>query len=132
MCKTLHGLDNSSDGLKILWNYGFGNLIEMDIEKEFPKYFYDVVVIPEVLEHLSNPGAALDNICSIESDEFIFSVPSAFLRFSEHPDHNFYFTEKSIRKLLEKHNFIIEDLVGYHFRRLQPWPDGYLVSTTTS
>ena len=105
----------------------------MDIEKDFPKGKYDVVVIPEVLEHLSNPGAALDNIHSIESNEFVFSVPSAFLRFSkhEHPDHNFYFTEKSIRKLLEKHDFVIRDLVGYHFRRLQPWPDGYLIATTT-
>jgi 2-polyprenyl-3-methyl-5-hydroxy-6-metoxy-1,4-benzoquinol methylase len=128
--ESLYGLDNSREGLKILWDYGFGNLIEMDIEEDYPKDSYDIVVVPEVLEHLNNPGKALYNIRNIKSNEFIFSVPSATLRFLEHPDHNFYFTEKSIRTLLGKHGFEIEDLVGYHFKRLQPWADGYLIMTT--
>lgn len=124
------GIDKSGKGLEKLWGAGFIWLIEADIEKdEITKGPYDVVVVPEVLEHLSNPGLALDNIRKIDAEKYIFSVPAARFRFSEHSDHNFYFTEKSIRALLEKHRYEISDLREYRFKRIQPWADGYLITT---
>lgn len=116
-------------GLDLLREYGFSDLLCLDICREIPQGSYDVVVVPEVLEHLSNPGLALDNIAQIDAGEIIFSVPAARFRFSEHPDHNFYFTEKSIKTLLRKHGFEIVDFQKYHFKRLQPWEDGYLITT---
>lgn len=127
----LHGLDISREGLKILWKAGYGNLQEIDIEQPFViGDRFDIVVISEVLEHLNNPGLALDNLKKLNTQEFIFSVPSAFLRFNEHKDHNFYFTTQSIRTLLEKHGYEIKEIKGYAFSRLTLWPDGYLIWTT--
>lgn len=129
VASSLAGIDISRDGIKMLRNAGFKNLMEMDICKEVPTGQYDIVIVPEVLEHLSNPGLALDNLAQVDTDEYVFSVPAgdAFRR-AEHPDHNFSFSKQSIQTLLQKHGYKITDIRGYHWKRIKPWADGYLIT----
>ncbi|MCL5990546.1 MAG: glycosyltransferase [Bacteroidetes bacterium] len=93
------------------------NLMEVDC---------DVILFAEVLEHIPNPGEALKNlheICLHKSAKLIVSVPNAynfdfFMTANEsieivHPDHFFYFSPVTIRKLLTKYGFIVEQLNMY-------------------
>jgi len=87
----------------------------------------DLILIPEVLEHLSNPGRFLDNLKRLNfCNDIIISVPNAFsyrvLKLIEknhtelvHPDHNYYFSYSTIRTLLRKHGFVITDQVSYYW-----------------
>ena len=74
VARNVVGIDISREGIKILKDAGFTNLIEMDICREVPQGKFDIVVVPEVLEHLSNPGLALDILAQVDTDEYIFSV----------------------------------------------------------
>lgn len=87
---------------------------------------FDVVLIPEVLEHISNPGEFLKNlylICKAHQSNLIVTVPNAFnfeffLEASDsreivHPDHYFYFSPITIRKLLESESFFVRQTSMY-------------------
>lgn len=87
---------------------------------------YDVILFPEVLEHIPNPGTALQNLhlmCKRRGAELIITVPNAFnLNFFVnaahsveivHPDHLFYFSPTTIRRLVEMSGFRVTSLNLY-------------------
>jgi glycosyltransferase involved in cell wall biosynthesis/2-polyprenyl-3-methyl-5-hydroxy-6-metoxy-1,4-benzoquinol methylase len=92
----------------------------------------DVIVLPEVIEHLNNVGMALENLkaCGFKG-EILLSTPNAFsFRTFKligkcvelvHPDHNYYFSPMTLKTILSKHGFDIERLVMYY------WPTNDLV-----
>ena len=99
---------------------------EMDIEGYVnPGYPYDVVILAEVLEHLSNPGKALDNIKKImkENTKFLISVPNCFHQRVQdelklgteqvHKDHIAWYSPCTLTTLLTRHGFKIDQLLGY-------------------
>lgn len=75
---------------------------------------FDVILLPEVLEHVKNPGnvlSCLKELCRLNGDAALcITVPNAFSiqgivaamnRFEYvHPDHYFYFSPVTLRKLL--------------------------------
>jgi hypothetical protein len=97
--------------------------------KMLDAYDFDIILLPEVLEHIMNPGIALDNIykiCKKSSAKLIVSVPNAF-NFSlfidatngvevVHPDHYFYFSPITIKKLLQDSGFDVGTLNMYTSR----------------
>lgn len=103
------------------------NLSENEVALEiFEKMKFDVVLIPEVLEHISNPGKFLKNlyqICVIHQSKLIATVPNAFnfeffleaANYHEivHPEHYFYFSPFTIRKLLESEKFVVQQTSMY-------------------
>lgn len=128
----LWGVDISEDGVEMLKEQGFENLIVGDIEKvEEIKGLgdkkFDIILVSEVLEHLNNPGLFLQGIKNIFTDDtlMIVTVPNGlnFFEFSQnlkgyehvHPDHNFWFSYKTIVTLMEKNGYIIDDMIGYNF-----------------
>jgi hypothetical protein len=89
---------------------------------------YDLILFPEVLEHVPNPGSVLKNLrqlCILNKATLCITVPNGF--YTEgfvaamhgqelvHPDHLYYFTPHTLQKLLEYAGFGSIDLRFYNF-----------------
>jgi 2-polyprenyl-3-methyl-5-hydroxy-6-metoxy-1,4-benzoquinol methylase len=61
VCKSIVGVDSDEDGIRLMARAGFqvscDDITTMDLERTF-----DLVVAGEVVEHLPNPGLALENL----------------------------------------------------------------------
>ena len=126
----LYGLDSCKESISIMHKYNIKNVIVGDIydfynDKNFTDKKFDVLVVSEVIEHLVNPGLALESIKQYilktnPGAEIIFTVPNYHnfffnfiygLRKKEvvHPDHKFYFSYRTFRVLLENYGFEVND-----------------------
>lgn len=86
----------------------------------------DVILLGEILEHLPNPGIAINNLAKISkktSGQVVITVPNAFFVGSfamalegfegVHPDHYYYFTPITLKKLLKDNGFKKVELSFY-------------------
>lgn len=98
-CTILHGLDIDTETIKLLSDICPGTYFtSYDQVTEN----YDIVLVPEVMEHVINVGLFLKDIFSIQSKEYIFTVPSingmqifcddSFTLEMIHPDHKYWFS----------------------------------------
>lgn len=84
---------------------------------------FDVIAVPEVLEHLSNPGKALDCFRNhlIDNGKLIVSVPNSYCFANQirwqilgkelvHPEHVCWYSKKTVTNLLKRHGFQIKDI----------------------
>jgi 2-polyprenyl-3-methyl-5-hydroxy-6-metoxy-1,4-benzoquinol methylase len=87
---------------------------------------FDLIVFAEILEHLRNPGLALDalrTLCGIHGATLCVTVPNALSAVafanavdgieSVHPDHRAYYSPYTLRKLLEDSRFDVQELSFY-------------------
>jgi glycosyltransferase involved in cell wall biosynthesis/2-polyprenyl-3-methyl-5-hydroxy-6-metoxy-1,4-benzoquinol methylase len=133
VASRLIGVDVDEKGLARLHDEGF-EVYQLDLQTDRNLLArlsadVDVIVIPEVLEHLSNVGKALDNLkaCRFKG-EIIITTPNAFSYRAQqvlasgtelvHPDHNYFFSPTTLKTLLSKHGLEIERLLMYY------WPLG--------
>ena len=92
---------------------------------------FDLVVCCEVLEHLDDPGQAVDILHSLNARNYLFSVPwepiwrimnmarGAYLSdFGNSPGHLNHFSRKGFLKLIER-KFVVTEL-----RKPLPWTVG--------
>jgi 2-polyprenyl-3-methyl-5-hydroxy-6-metoxy-1,4-benzoquinol methylase len=61
VCKSLVGVDVDADGTRLMEQNGFTVLCD-DITSMDLKHTFDIIVAGEVIEHLLNPGLALQNL----------------------------------------------------------------------
>jgi hypothetical protein len=123
VASSLIGMDNDENAISYLRaNYGVNNIICGDIEvaEDYPDGVFDVVVMGEVLEHLSNPGIALSALRKniAPSTMVIITVPNSyslkgFLRAAVgferiHQDHTLYHSKGTLISLLHRQGFNIE------------------------
>jgi 2-polyprenyl-3-methyl-5-hydroxy-6-metoxy-1,4-benzoquinol methylase len=80
---------------------------------------YDVAVAGDVIEHVSNQGLFLDNVCRhLEpGGRLIITTPNAkwptvFVR--PNPTHTLWHDRFTLRHLLERHGYLLERLSFYH------------------
>jgi len=76
--------------------------IRCDIQNpvaEFPERKFDVVTTLEVLEHLTDPEAALRNVVRLAERHVVISVPS---KEDDNPAHIHLFSEKSLGEMFER------------------------------
>lgn len=126
----LIGIDIDGDGITLLKNQGYDvETVNIETDREKLKSLtkeIDVIVVPEVIEHLSNPGLFLDKLYSCDFDgDILVSTPNSFsYRVSDHlsrgvelvhPDHNYYFSPTTLTTLLNKHGFDIKRLLMYYW-----------------
>jgi len=115
--KTLEGIDNSQDALKIGRKIYPGiNIKDGDIYKlPYKDNSFDLVICTEVLEHLDNPKKALAELRRISSKYILLSVPNEpffimanFLRgkyikrFGNHPEHINHWTNPGFKMFLRR------------------------------
>ena len=82
---------------------------------------YDVVVMGDLIEHLDNPGLALDAIRPFVGRDLIVSCPNAFGlpnyirfvigRFREGSDHVMSFNRFTLEHLLKRHGYTVVDVM---------------------
>lgn len=103
----------------------FSNIIYGDaqqLEKSGLSGVFDVIVLADIIEHLSNPGMMLDGIkpfCNRETRVIIttphaFGLPNytRFLRrkFRDSPEHVLTFNQDNIQNLLHRHGYDMQSL----------------------
>jgi cyclopropane fatty-acyl-phospholipid synthase-like methyltransferase len=133
IAEIVHGLDNDSASLELMREAGYENLHEADLENLEKSGFtqeVDVIVAGEMIEHLSNPGRFLDGVKTLMGPETILLITTinaySGLRNIQyalrgrggvnepvHPDHVAYYSYSTLRLLLNRTGFDIEDFMFY-------------------
>ncbi|MDP3142919.1 MAG: class I SAM-dependent methyltransferase [Candidatus Omnitrophota bacterium] len=103
------------------------------IQAAYPERYFDVISLYDVLEHLSNPSAALREIYRILKDDGLLCirVPNIdsleFRIFKERwlaidaPRHLFHFQTRTIKKILEKCGFKYSKITSSSLRAERIW-----------
>lgn len=110
------GVDYIKEEIDILrskgYNICYGNAESLDLAETF-----DVVVVGELMEHLSNPGLFLDRVRRHlnKRGRLIITTPNPFFfyRFCQalfedvicNIEHTCYYCKRTIKQLLERHGF---------------------------
>jgi len=129
VCAKLDGVDPHVEALEQLAPYSSGRLYS-SLEEVTDSY--DVVLVPEVLEHVPNVEAFFEALQNIDASTFFISVPDAFQcrgghfdyldgaqTFVEvvHPDHNVWYTPYTFANTIRKYsNLNIEQM--WFFNRI--------------
>jgi len=126
------GVDISKKGIQLLQEHGVDNLISGNIEqideiKKLKGHNFDIILLTEVLEHLNNPGLFLQGVKELfdRNTIMIVTVPNG-LRLTGlmrqikgyefvHPDHNYWFSYMTIKTLMKKNGYNIEEMLVYSF-----------------
>ena len=129
VCAKLDGVDPHVEALEQLAPYVSGNLFARleDVHES-----YDVVLVPEVMEHVADVSLFLQQLYAIDASVFLISVPDAFQcrarhfdyvedaeTFVEvvHPDHNVWYTPYTFSNTIRKYSdFTIEKM--WFFNRI--------------
>jgi hypothetical protein len=104
--------------------------IQLGLAEAIEGQAFDLVLLPEILEHLGSPATALGylrRLCDKNKEATLcVTVPNAyyagvFLRALEgdeivHPEHYYYFSPATLRKLLTDAGFSVVDLALYASR----------------
>ena len=121
----LVGIDNNRQAiLELRELFGIDNIYYGDIikdEYEITNYTFDVILLPDVIEHLTNPGLALKNIKERfmpKRTKLVVTTPNVFkwhnlrtiLTGNEivHPDHVFWPSYKTMKTLFDRIGFKVE------------------------
>jgi len=116
VCAKLDGVDPHREALAQLAPYATGRLFS-DLAEVTDSY--DVVLVPEVLEHVPDVSSFLEHLENIDASTFLISVPDAFQcrghhfeylneaqTFVEvvHPDHNVWYTPYTFANTIRKYS----------------------------
>lgn len=110
ICKELHGVD--IEGLEEMKTVYDGKYFESVGELYLDEY--DVVLVPNVLEHLRNPGSMIEDLFGIDFKEMFILVPNYSISeqatyengvFTEkvHPFHYAWYSPYTLLNLLKKY-----------------------------
>jgi len=143
------GIDYNPFFIEEMKKSGFTNIFYGDIEKEetleIKDFEPDVILLGEILEHLSNPGNAIKNILkklATDKTTVLITIPNGltFSNFifallgkeSHDPDHSLLFTPRIISNLLNKNGAKVSDIfytqttihtesffVDYYYKKLR-------------
>lgn len=122
IAKEVLGIDNSTEGIGILYKSGFANVKVYDAEniKELGTRF-ELILAGDVLEHMNNPSGLLNCISSslTPDGEFLVALPNAYswniLRYIKgleptHLDHCYSFTVKNIVEICRRFGLLPVEL----------------------
>ena len=135
VANRLYGIDSDQRSLERYRHLtGDNNNSVGDIQKDTEDGIwgdgYDLVLVPEILEHLGNPAGALANLKRLcvtgGRAKLCVTVPNAYytgsvLRAMDgdeivHPEHYYYFSPATLRKLLHDTGFTVVELTLYASR----------------
>ena len=123
VCSDQLGIDLDKDSVDYLngKNFKQSKIIHLDMsELNTIDYKPDVIIFGEAIEHMENPGVALDNLSAImdSNTDLIITTPNAtrienfitafLFKNNEHPDHKIAFTFSTLSHLLDHKKFNIK------------------------
>jgi len=124
VCAKLDGVDPHVEALEQLAPFVTKGRLFASLEEVTDSY--DVVLVPEVMEHVANVSEFLDQLYAVDAETFLISVPDAFQcrarhfdyvadsqTFVEvvHPDHNVWYTPYTFANTIRKYSsFNIEQM----------------------
>lgn len=115
ICASLDGFDVNSEAFEQLQPYVSGRLFD-DWDQVVDEY--DVVLVPEVLEHVDNVAVFLGRLSALNARAYVITVPDAFQCFKHHfdynagsetfvevvhPDHNCWYTPFTLQNTIKKY-----------------------------
>lgn len=128
----LYGLDIDSGSITLYrsitgdTNNSVYDLLDKDAKMPNLRKKFDYIILGEILEHVANPGTAVENLSKLSRSlhaKVVITVPNAFFVGSfamalegyegVHPDHYFYFTPATLEKLLYDNGFSNVNLSFY-------------------
>lgn len=126
------GIDSSQTGIALLRKYAKGECIEgnaehLEVIPQLQKQKFDLIVATEMIEHLDNVGLFLESVRTLLDPQtmMILTTPNAFrlnavpynVRGLEnvHPDHNYWFSWKTMNTLLTKHGYLVQEEAVYSY-----------------
>lgn len=121
--KIIHGIDINKEAIDYLkLNYAIDNIYYCDVMNEqIPDELlqcYDIILIPEVIEHILNLGIFLESIKKFMSSKSLlvigtpnsFKLHSLFTVFKGYeevnPDHKYYFSYATLKRFLGDTGFV--------------------------
>lgn len=129
VAEKLVGIDISVRGVNRARELGYEDSYAGDVENlsrlPFPRLDYDIILAPDIIEHVANPGLFLSELRRIVTSEttVLVTTPNALsiktlffpLVGTEvvHPDHNFYYSPTTLTTLLTKHGFGVTEVACY-------------------
>jgi predicted TPR repeat methyltransferase len=127
-----YGLDSDVAGVELLRRAGYRNLAVGNVEdlgrrNPFSGETFDVVVAGEIIEHLSNPGLFLESIKPVllaSGATLLITTVNAYCAYrfayalltrreSVHPEHVYYFSRRTLTRLLTVHGYDVIDFAFY-------------------
>lgn len=118
-----NGIRTMRDHLKID-NLYVGN-IEILEDIDLGKKVFDVVLAPEIIEHINSPGLFMQKISDFlhVNGQLVITVPSALNlkiffhgilgREKVHADHNYYFSPSTLKHFIESNGFEVLEMYPY-------------------
>jgi len=112
-CGQLHGYDVDAEGLALLKSFVPGEYFN-DIARI--KDSYDVMLVPETIEHVDNVKRFLEQLSKIRFKRCLITAPNSFLPNDNgnhfdaegmyveyvHPDHNCWFSPYTLKNCIQK------------------------------
>ena len=128
VCAALDGVDPHTEALEMLSPHVKGRLFSSLSEATDS---YDLVLVPEVMEHVANVEEFLAELQGVDAETFLISVPDAFQcrghhfdylaksqTFVEvvHPDHNVWYTPYTFANTIQKYSDLEIDRMWFFNR----------------
>ncbi|WP_308388912.1 hypothetical protein [Acidithiobacillus sp. AMEEHan] len=115
VCKALDGFDTNVEAFPLIQAHVKGKLFS-DVNKIFDSY--DLVIVPEVIEHVGNVENFLESLNQLKFDEILFTAPDAVQCYSRHfrvlndghfselvhPDHNCWYSPYNLYNTIRKYS----------------------------
>lgn len=127
-CSLVVGVDPDEEGIKSLrqlmpaYAFHVSTAEQMHSIPEIASAHWDIILAADVVEHISNLGAALGSISLLmsASTKLLITTPSAFsvkrfISFSfgstehVHPDHCYYFSPSTLKQMLGRSRLKMKD-----------------------
>jgi hypothetical protein len=121
VARRVVGIDVSAEGVARARDLGYSECYVGDVERlsevPFPRDGYDLILAPDIVEHLANPGLFLKELAKVLGNDtaVVLTTPSALSLKSlfypvvgieaVHPDHNMYYSPTTLSTLLRKCGF---------------------------
>jgi 2-polyprenyl-3-methyl-5-hydroxy-6-metoxy-1,4-benzoquinol methylase len=123
VAKSLVGIDINKEAIQELKKYNikdiyYGDIVENKYDFKI-KDDFDIIIFGDVIEHLDNPGLALNNLKQFMSKKTIliitapntwsiFNIKNMFSKNENvHPDHTFWTSKKTMDNLIKRQGYII-------------------------
>ncbi len=160
----LWGMDISEEGVGLLREMGFNQVVHGDCEQldtDLKREGFEIILAGELIEHLANPGRFLESVSAImnhgtelmittcNANSFKGFLHAMMRREKVHPEHNYYFSYRTLKQLMDKFDlncrevYYYQEVHGHGLSRLVDkvasvatrispvWSDGVIVRAST-